>query len=174
MSRIYKVLVTGPVGAGKTSFIKNISEIPVVDTDVRSTIDIGKETTTVAMDYGLIHIGDDEIHLFGTPGQDRFSFMWDILSEGAIGFILLVDSTNPSTFPLARKILDHVLSRFPIPYIVGITKNDIQPAWDPDFIAEYLEVEPSRVRPVLAIDRKSVLDFIVYFFELYLKAKERR
>ncbi len=172
MGRIYKVVVTGPVGAGKTSFIRNISEIPAVDTDVRSTIDIGKATTTVAMDYGLIHLGDDEIHLFGTPGQDRFSFMWDILSEGAIGFILLVDSTNPSTFPLARKILDYVLSRFPIPYMVGITKNDISPSWDPDFIAEYLEVEPSRVRPVLAIDRNSVLDFIVYFFESYLR--ERR
>ncbi len=174
MSRIYKVVVTGPVGSGKTSFIRNISEIPTVDTDVRSTIDIGKETTTVAMDYGLIHLGDDEIHLFGTPGQDRFSFMWDILSEGAIGFILLVDSTNPSTFPLARKILDHVLSQFPIPYIVGATKQDIEPSWDVEYIADYLEVEPDRVRPLLAIDRKSVLEFIIYFFEWYLKEKERR
>ncbi len=169
MSRVYKLLITGPVGAGKTSFIKNISEIPVVDTDVRSTIDIGKDRTTVAMDYGLIHLGGDEIHLFGTPGQDRFSFMWDILSEGAIGFILLVDGTSPSTFPLARKILDYVLSRFPIPYMVGITKWDTGPSWEPEFIAEYLDVEPHLVRPVKAIDRKSVLEFIVHFFESYLK-----
>ena len=172
MSRVYKVVITGPVGAGKTSFIRSLSEIPVVDTDVKSTIDIGKDMTTVAMDYGLVHLGEDEIHLFGTPGQDRFSFMWDILSEGAIGFILLVDATNPSTFPLARRILDYVLSRFSIPYMVGVTKSDIHPSWDLDFIADYLEVDRSRVRAVLAIDERSVLDFIIYFFESYLK--ERR
>jgi len=172
MANVYKVVITGPVGAGKTSFIKNLSEIPAVNTDVKSSINIGKDMTTVALDYGLIHLGDDEIHLFGTPGQDRFSFMWDILSEGAIGFIMLVDSTNPSTFPLARKILDHVLSKFPIPYMVGVTKKDIEPSWDVDFIAEYLGVEPERVKPVLATDRNSILDFIVHFFESYLK--ERR
>jgi len=172
MGKVYKVLVTGPVGAGKTSFIKNISEITPVNTDVLSTVDIGKDTTTVALDYGLIKLGDAEVHLFGTPGQDRFSFMWDILSEGAIGFILLVDSTNPSNFPLARKILDYVLSRFPIPYIVGATKKDIEPSWDLDFVAEYLNVDPDRVRAVNATDKESIKDFILYFFESYLK--ERR
>ncbi len=172
MGRTYKLLISGPVGSGKSTFIRSVSEIPVVDTDVISTIDIGKERTTVAMDYGLIHIGDDEIHLFGTPGQVRFSFMWDILSNGAVGFIMLVDSTNPSEFPKARQILDYVTSRTDIPFIVGATKQDIKPSWDIEFIAEYFELEVNLVRPLLAIDRVSSLRFLEEFFETYLR--ERR
>ncbi len=171
MGRTYKLLISGPVGSGKSTFIRNISEIPVVDTDVRSTINIGKEKTTVAMDYGLIHIDDDEIHLFGTPGQVRFSFMWEILSNGAVGFIMLVDSTKPSEFPKARQILDYVTSRTEIPFIIGATKQDVEPSWDIEFIAEYFELDVSLVKPLLAIDRISSLQFLEEFFETYLRKR---
>lgn len=85
------------MGSGKTTAIESMSDIPIVSTNEDAT-DMTKERkpkTTVAMDYGRINIGSKEkIHLYGTPGQERFSFMWDILTEGALGLILLLDNTR--------------------------------------------------------------------------------
>ena len=92
-----KVIVTGPVGAGKTTAIQTISDIQIVNTN-EETSDLAKSKkpqTTVAMDYGLIRLGERErVHLYGTPGQERFDFMWEVLSEGALGLILLLDNSK--------------------------------------------------------------------------------
>jgi len=98
----HKILFAGPVGAGKTTAIAAISDIPVVATEARPTDDTAKlkATTTVAMDYGLLNLdGGAKVHLYGTPGQERFSFMWEILAVGSIGLVLLLDNTRPD--PLA-------------------------------------------------------------------------
>ena len=90
-----KVVVTGPFNAGKTTFIKAVSEITVLSTErqVSDASGEGKGETTVAMDFGRITISDDVVlYLFGTPGQQRFSFMWETLSEGMLGFVVLVDA----------------------------------------------------------------------------------
>lgn len=98
----HKLIFTGPVGAGKTTAIAAISDRPPVTTDVLAsdeTADV-KPTTTVAMDYGVLELGAGErVHLYGTPGQERFDFMWEILAEGAIGVVLLITNTRPE--PLA-------------------------------------------------------------------------
>ena len=81
-SEILRIVVTGGVGAGKTTFIRTISEIDVVDTDKRATDELAelKEKTTVALDFGKLTITPTQsLHLYGTPGQSRFDFMWDIL-----------------------------------------------------------------------------------------------
>lgn len=92
-----KIIFTGPVGAGKTTAIQTMSDIPIVSTNEEAS-DMTKDRkpqTTVAMDYGRINIGKKEkIHLYGTPGQERFSFMWDILTTGALGLILLLDNSR--------------------------------------------------------------------------------
>jgi len=92
-----KIIFTGPVGAGKTTAIQTMSDIPIVSTNEEAS-DMTKDRkpqTTVAMDYGRINIGTKEkIHLYGTPGQERFSFMWDILTKGALGLILLLDNSR--------------------------------------------------------------------------------
>ena len=92
-----KIIFTGPVGAGKTTAIQSMSDIPIISTN-ESASDMTKQrksNTTVAMDYGQIKIGDKErIHLYGTPGQERFSFMWEILSKGALGLVLLLDNSR--------------------------------------------------------------------------------
>ena len=96
-----KMVITGPFSSGKTEFIGVISEIDVVSTERKissAAEEKVKESTTVAMDFGRITVGEDLVlYLFGTPGQRRFDFMWDILSQGMLGFVVMVDSTKPET-----------------------------------------------------------------------------
>ncbi len=92
-----KIIFTGPVGAGKTTAIQSMSDIPIISTneDASDMARDRKAQTTVAMDYGQIKIGKKEkIHLYGTPGQERFNFMWEILTNGALGLILLLDNSR--------------------------------------------------------------------------------
>ncbi len=97
----YKIIFTGPVGAGKTTAISSLSDIPVLGTD-ESASDMTvhrKQTTTVAMDYGLMKLDAGErIHLYGTPGQERFDFMWQILTKGGVGLVLLLDNSRADPF----------------------------------------------------------------------------
>ncbi|TDX99635.1 GTP-binding protein [Thiohalophilus thiocyanatoxydans] len=105
----YKILFTGPVGAGKTTAITSISDIEPFQTEESATDDVSKmkDNTTVAMDYGLIKLEDGErIHLYGTPGQERFDFMWEILSDGAIGLIILMNNLEPDPLQTLEKYLD--------------------------------------------------------------------
>lgn len=97
----HKILFSGTTGAGKTTAIGKVSEIPPMSTDVRNTDSgLSKEMTTVGMDYGEVTLdGGDKLRLYGTPGQKRFDFMWKILSKGALGLIILIDNRQPD--PLA-------------------------------------------------------------------------
>jgi signal recognition particle receptor subunit beta len=129
------MVVTGPFNSGKTEFIQSVSEIDVVSTErkISSEMEKVKQTTTVAMDFGRITVDDDLVlYLFGTPGQRRFDFMWEILSEGMLGFIVMVDSTRPETFREARNILETFRAYAPTPYVVAANKQDIEEAWDID------------------------------------------
>jgi len=110
------MVVTGPFSSGKTQFIASISEIDVVKTErkITSEAEAIKQSTTVAMDFGRISVDSDLIlYLFGTPGQKRFDFMWEILSEGMLGFVVLVDNTRPETFREAKSILETFRSYAP-------------------------------------------------------------
>lgn len=92
-----KIVFTGTVGAGKTKAIRSLSEIDVISTEERASDNVGKfkKTTTVTMDYGELKLNKTQtLALYGTPGQKRFSFMWDILARGALGFIILVDDSR--------------------------------------------------------------------------------
>src|ERR1700744_3926655 len=95
-----KIVVTGPFAAGKTTLIRTISEITVLSTEkgITDATRSRKSDTTVAIDFGRIRIDRDLVlYLFGTPGQDRFDFMWEILGEGMLGYVLLVDATPPDS-----------------------------------------------------------------------------
>lgn len=96
-ARNFKIVFAGPVGAGKTTAISALSDIPLINTDARARdmTRSRKATTTVAMDYGLMRLSDSErVHLYGTPGQERFDFMWDILQTGALGLVILIDNSR--------------------------------------------------------------------------------
>ena len=155
-----KMVVTGPFNAGKTEFISAVSEIPVVSTEKKITDATSriKKETTVAMDFGRITIDDDLVlYLFGTPGQKRFDFMWEILSEGMLGFVVLVDSVRPETFREARRILDVFRAYASTPYVVAANKQDLEDAWSPDDLRIALKVQPEvKLLPCVAKDKESV------------------
>ena len=93
-----KILFTGTVGAGKTTAIRAISEKVRLSTEVPMSEGAteNKNHTTVGFDYGECELADDHtLHLYGTPGQERFRFMWDILAKGAFGLIVLADHSQP-------------------------------------------------------------------------------
>ena len=156
-----KMVVTGPFSAGKTEFIRSVSEIDVVSTERKissareKTV---KESTTVAMDFGRITVDDDLVlYLFGTPGQRRFDFMWEILSEGMLGFVVMVDSTRPETFREARSILETFRAYAPTPYVVAANKQDMKEAWEVDDMRHALRLDPKvKLIPCTATDRDSV------------------
>lgn len=160
-----KMVISGAVNSGKTEFIKTISEIEVVSTERRASDDtkLIKKETTVAMDFGRIAIGKDLVlHLFGTPGQKRFDFMWEILSEGMLGLVILVDSTRPETFRETNRIIDFFISYRDTPYVVAANKQDRPNAWSPDELRLALRQPPHiKVIPCVAVDRDSVKNVLL-------------
>ena len=168
-----KVVIAGPFAAGKTQFINTVSEIKTVKTERRIqqlNEKFVKDYTTVAMDFGKVRIDDEhELYIFGTPGQFRFDFMWEILGEGALGVIILVDSTDPTTFHEARKIINFFQSRFPVPIVVGANKQDLPNAWSPKDVRIALDIDEEEgipVIPVSAIDKESVKNALLTLFEI--------
>ncbi len=157
-----KIVVAGPFAAGKTQFINTVSEIKTVTTERKTSATNEKSVkdyTTVAMDFGKIRIDDEhELYLFGTPGQSRFDFMWEILGEGALGIIVLVDSTDPKTFHEARRIINFFQSRFPVPIVVGANKQDLPNAWPPDDVKFALDISDDEGIPVIPLSAKNKED----------------
>jgi small GTP-binding protein len=155
-----KIVVTGPFSAGKTAFIQSVSEIDVVSTEkkISSEAEKIKEQTTVAMDFGRITVDEDLVlYLFGTPGQRRFDFMWQILSEGMLGFIVMVDSNRPETFREARSILQTFRAYAPTPYVVAANKQDCDDAWELEDMRVALRLDPKvKFLPCVATDKEMV------------------
>lgn len=165
-----KMVVTGPFNAGKTEYIQTVSEIDVVSTEkkITSEAEMVKSQTTVAMDFGRITVDDDLVlYLFGTPGQKRFDFMWEILSEGMLGFIVMVDSTRPETFREARSILETFRAYAPTPYIVAANKQDLDDAWDVDDMRIALRLDPSvKLLPCVSLEKGSVKDTLLELLQI--------
>ena len=160
-----KMVITGPFSAGKTEFIQSVSEIDVVSTErkISSDAERVKEDTTVAMDFGRITVDDDLVlYLFGTPGQRRFDFMWEILSEGMLGFIVLVDSVRPETFREAKHILEVFRTYASTPYVVAANKHDLPDAWSPDDVRIALKIERGiKVLSCVARDKETVKEVLL-------------
>jgi len=155
----YKIIVTGPFNSGKTAFIGTISDIAVVTTEKKiTTEDRGiKNETTVAMDYGRVDIDGRVLHLSGTPGQTRFSFMWDILAREMNAFIVLVDSTDRPSFPDAAELIGLFSSFHSVPYLVAANKSDLPGAVSLEDVRRGTNAGPNvTVMPCVATEKSSV------------------
>ncbi len=150
----HKILFSGTTGAGKTTAIGKVSEIPSMSTDVRNTDSgLAKEMTTVGMDYGEVTLeGGDKLRLYGTPGQKRFDFMWKILSKGALGLVILID--NRQVDPLAD--LDMYLHGFAqlindTACVIAVGRLETHPSPDLEQFSNHLAAR-GVLCPVLAAD----------------------
>jgi signal recognition particle receptor subunit beta len=151
------ILFTGPMGAGKTTAIRSLSEIEVVSTEAgnseRHIVD--KATTTVALDYGEIQIGsDDKVRLYGIPGQKRFSFMWTILKKRAKGMVLLVNADAPDPIGELTFFLDEFRELYDRGgVVIGLSRSDVCDGPGIDDVYEALErTNPGLVIPVFTVD----------------------
>lgn len=156
-----KIIFTGPMGAGKTTAIQAISEIPPISTDVRCSDDaqLRKETTTVAMDYGYFSLEDGaRVHLYGTPGQERFNYMWTILTRGGIGLVLLLDNARPD--PLSDLVF--YLDAFQefiqqTGAVIGITRMDVSDKLSLDDYQAVLFAR-NQILPIFEVDARQTND----------------
>jgi signal recognition particle receptor subunit beta len=154
-----KILIAGGFGSGKTTLVGSVSEVRPFRTEenlsdrsvgVDSTAGVeAKRTTTVAMDFGRITLSPRLVlYLFGTPGQDRFWFMWDELTLGAIGAIVLADTRRlPDSFP----VIDY-FERRGTPFVVAVNCFDGAPRYLPEEVSDALELPPSV--PVVLCDAR--------------------
>lgn len=157
----YKIIFTGPVGAGKTTAISSISDVPLIKTDEVAS-DMTKQRkaeTTVAMDYGIMNLnGNEKIHLYGTPGQERFDFMWDILTTGGIGLVLLLDNSRTDPFQDMRFFLNSFEGFIKNTGVaIGITQMDISTSPTIDEYHQHLHGIGLKV-PVFSVDARKKND----------------
>ncbi|WP_329401718.1 GTP-binding protein [Streptomyces melanogenes] len=172
-----KVVVAGGFGVGKTTFVSSVSEITPLQTEAvmteasEGTDDLSstpeKTTTTVAMDFGRITLDDDLVlYVFGTPGQQRFWFMWDDIVRGAIGAVVLADTRRLSDcFPA----LDYFES-CDLPYIVAVNHFEGTESFEPEDVREALTVPPHV--PVVIMDARDKITVIESLLSLVGHALE--
>ncbi|MER6269327.1 ATP/GTP-binding protein [Streptomyces sp900105755] len=170
-----KIVVAGGFGVGKTTLVTAVSEITPLQTEAlmteasEETDDLtatpGKLTTTVAMDFGRITLDDDLVlYLFGTPGQQRFWFMWDDLVRGAIGAVVLADTRRlKDCFPA----LDYFES-CGLPYVVAVNHFDGSERFEPEDVREALTIPP-RI-PVMIMDARRRISAIETLLSLVAHA----
>ncbi|MDB5802995.1 MAG: GTP-binding protein [Betaproteobacteria bacterium] len=170
-----KIVFTGPPGAGKTTAIAAISDTAPIVTDVANhDTGLAKARTTVGMDYGTVALeGGEQVRLFGTPGQERFDFLWPILVKDALGLAILIDNSRPDPVADLRvflKSLGPVLSK--LACVVGVGRLDTHPRPGlEDFIDELAAA--GRMFPVLPVDVRKRED-VLMLVELMLAQAEAK
>ncbi len=177
-----KFIVAGGFGVGKTTFVGAVSEIPPLRTEEALTTaadgvdDVSKldskKSTTVAMDFGRITVSPELVlYLFGTPGQPRFSFMWDRITDGALGAVVLVDTRR---FEDSFGPVDYFESRN-IPFVVAVNEFPGSPETTADQIREGLSLSPHvPIIHMSATDRAEVKVVLVSLIDVLMQRMATR
>lgn len=154
----HKIVVLGAMGAGKSTLVRAVAGGTVVDTDVLNTdITSSKLATTVAMDYGDVSLPNgDRLRLYGTPGQERFSFIWPVLLQGARGVVILADASSHDVVSdldcYLRVLREHAHN---VPAVVGVSKFDLTPQVDLDACQLRVQELAGRPLPLVPFDARS-------------------
>lgn len=170
-----KIVFTGPAGAGKTTAISVLSDVPPVAMDVANhDPELRKQRTTVGLDFGLVSLGDGAcVRLVGTPGQDRFEFMWPILMRNAIGVVILLDHSDQSSFLKLSSLLRSLSAVLAsTACVVGVGRAE---AADVETFTQYSQVmeELGYAFPVLPVDVRERSDVLTLVAALLWQAEAR-
>ncbi|NEO31415.1 MAG: GTPase [Symploca sp. SIO3C6] len=162
-----RIVVTGILGAGKSTFVRTASETEVLAIERKITDEIStlKEKTTVAFDFGKLLLTPNlELQIYGTPGQSRFEFMWEMLINWASAYILLVAAHKYSGFEEARELLLFMKQRAQVPMVIGLTHMDCSGALAPEEIINSLGYQYEENKPTFVTvnphERTSVIQAI--------------
>jgi uncharacterized protein len=155
-----KLVVDGSSGCGKTTFVNALS-------DIQSDMQAASSSQSVAMDFGRIQIDDDSVlYLFGMPGGRRYDFMWDVLKDGLLGFIVILDSRYPSKFRESRRILETFRAYIPTPYVIAANFQDYPEAWGISDLRIALRIPAEiAVIPCVATEKESVKAVLIALLE---------
>jgi signal recognition particle receptor subunit beta len=170
-----KIVFTGPPNAGKTTAIAALSDVAPVVTDVANhDASLGKARTTVGMDYGVVSLGGQEsVRLFGTPGQKRFDFMWEILVRNAIGIVILIDNSQPDPVGQLAEFVESLKGVLATSScVVGVGRTEAHPEPGLDAFADLLGAR-GFVFPVVPVDVRQ-RDDVLMLVELLLSQTEAR
>ena len=159
---IPKILVTGPFNAGKSSFVKNIT----TDSVSVDRMAMGQVPTTIAMDIGHMEYKGFTADVFGTPGQERFDLILDVLSKEAVGAFILVDSTSPKTFPRAKEMMKKCKAEA-IPRVIVANKQDLPDSLSPEEIRKVMNIDQSiPIIPVSLVRNEGIEDALDALLEI--------
>ncbi|RUM57395.1 MAG: GTP-binding protein [Persephonella sp.] len=168
-----KVIITGHFSAGKTQFIKTLTgnavstEVPLTDKGEA----VEKDLTTVALDYGNIEIDGKKVHLFGTPGQERFDFMLDVLSKNFDAVIILLDSTNREGIEKTKKFIKYFINHKK-PLVIACNKQDLDNKLSISEISEILNIPEKYLKPLVATDKNKTTSLVKEFVN-FVEEKSR-
>ncbi|OTG65427.1 GTP-binding protein [Acinetobacter silvestris] len=168
----YKIVFGGTMGAGKTAAIKSLSEISVLSTEAVNTDETAhsKAWTTVGIDYGEIKLDDGTIvGLYGTPGQDRFDFVWAVICKGAIGAVILIDHSRKTALD-DLKFYHHAFKKHVNNIIVGITHVDKDPQQLLKKYRDWMSMN-NYVMPIFAVDAREKDDVLLMVEALIARAE---
>lgn len=168
----YKLVFAGSMGAGKSTAIQTISSINVLSTEaVNTDLNAHKKTqTTVGIDYGELILEDGNIvGLYGTPGQERFDFIWDIITEGTLGVILLIDHTAEHPIGQLNEYLNYYKAKVSN-IIIGITHLDSKTQHNSSIYHEWLDQQDINY-PLFFIDARDKRDILLLVDALITQAE---
>lgn len=159
---VARLIVAGTVGAGKSTLVQTVGEIGCISTEAMPYDRAAelKQTTTVALDFSRVSLTPDlMLHLYGTPGQARFDFMWDILLQHADLSLLLIAAHRPETIAPTHEILSFIRQRSQVPITIGVTHSDCSGALSPvELLTELHSSDCPAIVTVNPRDRGSVLE----------------
>lgn len=149
---IVRLIITGATGAGKSTFIRCVSQIKVVDIAPQTAVQTSwfGDKATIALDYGRLNLGlGMAMQLYGIPGQVKFDIIWDLLIRRAHGCIVLVAANRPGDFHNTKRLLAFIQVRVQIPLLIGVTHTDSPGAWSQEDVAIALGYANPKKQPTI-------------------------